>query len=106
LFGRPKKLKKIPSNLLPYIQIEGEAVKNANDKHMIVSYAYRKLDIINWYIELLNNGSKKYSVPHSLDFLNGIRQQLMDIIKKIMDTPIPKVDRPLMDIKYPEGYEG
>jgi len=106
MFGRPKKLKRIPSDLLPYIQIEGEAIKDVNDKHMITSYAYSKLDIIDWYIDLLNNDSKKYVVPHSMEFLQGIRQQLLTIIKKIMDTPIPKADRPLIDIKYPKGYDG
>ena len=106
MFGRPKKLKKIPSDLLAYIQIEGEAIKDANDKQMIVSYAYGKLDTINWYIELHEVGSNKYIVPHSLDHLNGIKQQLLTIIKKIMDQPAPKADRPLLDIKYPKDYEG
>jgi len=106
MFDRPKKLKKIPANLLSYIQIEGEAIKDANDKQMISSYAHGKLEKIDWYIQLLKSGSDKYVVPHSLEHLQDLRQRLQAIIKVIMATPIPKGDRPLMDIKYPKDYEG
>ena len=108
MFGKPKKLKKIPSNLVSYIQIEGEAIKDANDKQMISSYCMNKLDMVNWYIELIESGSKKYIVPQSKAQLEGIRDMLMECHKKIMATPIPEGDgrRPLIDIKYPKGYEG
>jgi len=55
-------LEKIPSDLLACIQIEGEAIKDANDKQMIISYAYKKLEMVEWYIELITVGSKKYIV--------------------------------------------
>ena len=99
-----KKLKRIPANLVAYVQIEGEAVKDANDKQMIVSYAYNKLEMIDWYIELLTVGSKKYIVPQSKEHLLSIKNELLAAIKKIMDVPIPKADRPIIDIKYPPGY--
>lgn len=103
----PKKLKKIPSDLVPYIQIETEAIKNSNDKMMISSYCISKLDIVNWYIELLENGSDKYIVPHTMAQLETIRDQLMECHKQIMSVKIKNQnDRPLMDIKYPKGYEG
>ena len=57
-----KKLKKIPSDLVSYIQIETEAIKDANDKMMISSYCLGKLEVVNWYLELLEVGSKKYIV--------------------------------------------
>jgi len=106
MFGKPKKLPKFPSNMLSYIQIEGEAIKNANDKQMISSYAHGKLEKIDWYIQVLKSGSDKYVVPHSLEHLQDLRQRLQAIINKIMATPIPKGDRPLIDIKYPKGYDG
>ena len=106
MFGRPKKLKKIPANLLSYIQIEGEAIESANDKQMIASYAYGKLETIDWYIQLQKSGSNKYVVPHSLEHLRDLRERLLIIIKGVLDTPIPKGGRPLMDIKYPKDYEG
>ena len=101
-----KKLKKIPSDLVSYIQIEGEAIKDANDKQIITSYAYSKLELINWYIELLDAGSKKYTVPQSRDHLVGVKNQLESTIKKIMDTSLPKTDRAIISVNYPKGYEG
>lgn len=101
-----KKLKKIPSDLVAYITIETESIKDANDKMMISSYCLGKIEIVEWYIELLDVGSKKYIVPHTKPYLESVRTQLLACFKKIMDTPIPKKNRPLIDIQYPQGYEG
>lgn len=101
-----KKLKKIPTDLVAYITIEAEAIKDANDKMMISSYCLGKIEIVEWYIELLEVGSKKYIVPHTKPYLESVRTQLLACFKKIMDTPIPKNNRPLIDIQYPKGYEG
>ena len=65
MFGKPQKLKRIPSDLVSYIQIETESIQDANDKMMISSYCLSKLDIVNWYLELLEVGSEKYIVPQS-----------------------------------------
>ena len=81
MFNKPKKLKKIPSDLVSYIQIETEAIKDANDKMMISSYCLSKLEMV--------------------------RDQLMACHKAIMAVKISNPnDRPLLDIKYPKGYEG
>ncbi len=102
-----KKLKKIPADLVAYIQIEAECIKDANDKMMISSYCLSKIEIVEWYIELLDTGSKKYVVPHTKPYLESVRTQLLACFKKIMATPIPKPgERPIIDIKYPKGYEG
>ena len=103
----PKKLKKIPIDLVSYIQIETEAIKDANDKMMISSYCLHKLEVVNWYLELLESGSKKYIVPQSKAHLEMVRDQLMECHKAIMATKVDKPgSRPLLDIKYPKGYEG
>lgn len=102
-----KKLKKIPSDLVSYIQIETEAIKDANDKMMISSYCLHKLEVVNWYLELLEVGSKKYIVPQSKAHLEMVREQLMACHNMIMSVKIKNPnDRPLIDIKYPKGYEG
>ena len=102
-----KKLKKIPSDLVSYITIETEAIRDVNDKMMISSYCLHKLEIVNWYLELLEVGSKKYIVPQSKAHLEMVRDQLMECHRAIMNVRIanPK-DRPLIDIEYPKGYEG
>lgn len=101
-----KKLKKLPLNIVAYITIETETIKDANDKLMIASYCLSKIEIVEWYIELLEVGSSKYVVPHNKPYLESLRTQLLACYKKIMDTPIPKRDRPLIDVQYPAGYEG
>lgn len=107
MFNKPKKLKKIPSDLVSYIQIETEAIRDANDKQMISSYCLHKLDVVNWYLELLEAGSKKYIVPQSKAHLKMVRDQLMECHKAIMAVKITRPgDRPLLDIQYPQGYEG
>ena len=107
MFGKPKKLSKIPSDLVSYIQIATEAIRDSNDKMMISSYCLSKLDLVNWYIELLEVGSKKYKVPQSKAHLEMVRDQLIECHKDIMMVKIQNPnDRPLIDIKYPKGYEG
>lgn len=103
----PKKLKRIPYDLVSYIQIETEAIKDFNDKQMISSYCLGKLQTVEWYIELLKVGSEKYIVPHSLSELESIRSQLKTCHEQIMRVKIVNPnDRPIIDIKYPKGYEG
>lgn len=102
-----KKLKKISPDLVSYIQIETEAIRDANDKMMISSCCLGKLELVKWYLELLEVGSKKYIVPQSKAYLEMVRDQLMACHKEIMAVKTTKPgERPLLDIKYPKGYEG
>ena len=102
-----KKLKKIPADLVAYITIETESIKDANDKMMISSYCLSKLEIVEWYIELLEVGSKKYIVPHTKPYLESVRTQLLACFKRIMEVKIVNpTTRPIIDIQYPKGYEG
>ena len=103
----PEKLKRIPNDLISYIQTEAEAIKDANDKQILSSYCLSKLEMVNWYIQLLEVGSEKYIVPHTKQHLEFIRSQLMACHKMIMNTKVVRSgDRPIVDIKYPKGYEG
>ena len=102
-----KKLKKLPRDLVAYITIEAEAIEDANDKMMIASYCLGKLEIVEWYIELLDTNNPKYIVPHPRPYLVTLRTELLNCYKKIMATKIEKPgSRPIVDIKYPAGYEG
>ena len=104
---RVKKLKRIPRDIVAYITIETEAIEDANDKMMISSYCLGKIEIVEWYIELLETGSKRYIVPHDKPYLESLRTQLLACFKKIMDVKITNPnDRPIIDIRYPKGYEG
>lgn len=102
-----KKLKKIPADTIAYIAIETESIKDANDKMMIASYCLGKIEIVEWYIELIDTGNKKYIVPHNKPYLENMRTQLLQCYKNIMAVKItPPSERPIIDIKYPKGYEG
>lgn len=101
-----KKLKKIPDDLMPYIQNETVAIKDSRDKTIISSYCLNKLKNVEWYIRLLESGNEQYAVPHNAFELESIRAQLSDCYERIMSASIQKAGRPLIDIKYPEGYEG
>ncbi len=103
----PKMLKRIPADLVPYIQIETEAIRDFTDKQMISSYCINKLETVNWYLELLETGSDKYIVPQTKAQLEMIRDQLMACHRAIMAVKVKNPnERPLLDIKYPKGYEG
>ena len=91
LFG-PKKLPRIPSDLVSYIQIETEDIKDYNDKQMISSYCLGKLKTVEWYIDLLKNGSEKYIVPHRREELEYIRDQLRACHREIMAVKIKKTN--------------
>lgn len=107
MFGKKKKLKRISYDTVSYILIEAEAIRDANDKQMISSYCLGKLEMVEWYLELLEKGSEKYIVPQSKEQLERIRDQLIECHKVIMATKItPPGKRPLLDIDYPKGYEG
>jgi len=101
-----KKLKKIPYDLIPYIQNECDDIKDANDKMIISSYCLSKLQYVEWYLELLEVGSKKYIVPQSRRELEIIKTQLMACHDRIMAKTIPKAGQSHLGFEYPEGYEG
>lgn len=107
MFNKPKKVERISYDTVSYIQIETEAIRDFNDKQMISSYCLHKLELVNWYIELIKVGSEKYIVTQSLQELQDIRSQLKACHEQIMRVKITRpCDRPIIDIKYPKGYEG
>ena len=105
--NRVKKLKKLPRDLVAYITIETESIEDANDKIMIASYCLGKLDIVEWYIELIDTANPRYIVPHPRPYLVTLRTELLECYKNIMATKIPdKKNRPYLDVQYPAGLEG
>lgn len=106
LINKSKKLKKIPTNLLAYITIETEGIKDSRDKRLISAYTMNKLETVEWYIQLIDTQNQKYEVPHSKTYLEEVRNQLKKCHRKIMDAKLVEPSRrPLLDIKYPEKYD-
>lgn len=101
-----KRLPKITQSVVAYVQIEGEAIGDSNDKQMIVQYAYGQIEKIDWYLNLLNMGSNKYIVSQSQGELESVKSQLQSAINTIMNRPIPKPGGAIISVNYPKGYEG
>lgn len=101
-----KKLKKIPNDLVAYITIETECIRDANDKMMLVSYTLGKIELIEWYIELIDVGSKKYIVPQDKKTLQRIRLQLIECYKNIMKVDVSNRKEKENNNPWPKGYEG
>ena len=89
-----KKLKPIPLSTIAYVQVEGENIKTANDKYMIASYCLGKIELVEWYIELIDAGSKKYIVPHDKKYLERMRNQLIASYNYVMRRPIKDPNEP------------
>ena len=101
-----KTLKRIDPNEIDYAIMKANAIQTELDRMMIVSYIHSKLDIVNYYISILESPqySKKYNVPHSLDELYSIKKTLEDAKNKAMTTKF--VTQKHFYVTYPDGYEG
>ena len=100
-----KKLKPIDPACMDYVEMQKENIKNNDDKMMLVSYIYSKLDIIDYYLSIINNNVPKYIVPHSKQSLLDMRERLTAIKDEVVAYKIPEIKYGLF-IDYPKGYEG
>lgn len=106
MFGQ-KELKRIDPTELDYIQVRINDIKNENDRMMIISYIHSKLDVIEYYMSILENPklSKKYFVPHKLEDLNNKKKYLMNLRTAALTAKIPERNKGII-VQYPSGYEG
>lgn len=103
---RQKTLKRIDPAMIAYVQIEKNNIRNNDDKMMLVSYIYSKLDLIDYYISIIDNNITKYIVPHSKQSLLDMKQQLLRIKDEIIAYEIPEVKYGVYLGDYPAGYDG
>ena len=103
---RQKTLKRIDPAMIAYVEIEKNNIRNNDDKMMLVSYIYSKLDLIDYYISIIDNNIPKYIVPHSKQSLIEMKQQLLRIKDEIIAYQIPEVKYGVYLGDYPAGYEG
>ena len=104
IFG-PKRMKRIDPADIDYIGLEVENIKTNDDKMMIISYIYNKMDIIDYYIGLLDCKSNKYLIPHTRESLINMKKQLEEYRVAALRFKLPKIEYGI-SIQYPEGYEG
>ena len=106
IFG-PKKLPKLDQYVLDYIQVEMQKMQSQDDKLMMLSYTYSKINMCQYYIDILSNPkyAKKYSVPHTIEYLHNYMDRLQRLRMDILKYPIPEKKYGIT-IQYPTGYEG
>lgn len=106
IFGK-KKLNRIDPFMLDYIQVKMEDIQSNSDKMMLISYINTQLDTVMFYIDILNDpeASKKYTVPHNMSFLQGVRKQLNGLRDRVLQYRVPQKQSDIF-VTYPKGYEG
>ena len=74
---------------------------------MIVSYIHHKLDLVDYYIEIMSNPktASKYSIPHTLPQLMKIKNILTDYRIQALKQPLPLKNKGLL-VAWADGYEG
>jgi hypothetical protein len=104
-FNRIQKLKRIDPADIDYIALEVNNIKSNDDKMMIVSYIYSKLDTIDYYLALLDSKNPRYSIPHSRESLIQMRTRLEKYKDDAINRKLPEISYGIT-IQYPTGYEG
>lgn len=106
LSRRPKKLKPIPRDVIAYITVEMNAIKDSNDQAMLAGYTCSKLELVDFYITVIDTQDNRYIVPHTRDYLVRMQTELNDLLTKILKIkPINRNDR-VWKVNLPEEWRG
>ena len=102
-----KELKRIDPNDIDYIEIKVQSIKNESDKMMIVSFINSKIDLVDYYISILEDTklAKKYLIPHTLQDLYNTKKRLMGLRESALKQKIAERNKDYL-IMWPKGYEG
>ena len=102
-----KELKRIDPAEIDYIDVKISGIKNLNDKMMVISYLHSKLDLVEYYISILENKktARKYNIPHTLSQLQNLRKRLLQLREIALKFKIPEKNKHML-VSWPEGYEG
>jgi hypothetical protein len=98
---RPKKLKPFPADLIPYITVEMNDIKDANDQAMLAGYTSSKIELCDFYITCIDTNDSRYIVPHTRQYLVNLNTQLNDLLTKILKIkPINRTAQ-MWKVNYP-----
>lgn len=108
VFGlfKPKPLPRIDPSELDYIVLKTQAIFSRSDKMMLVAYIHSKLDVVDYYMAVLNDPkeSRKYLVPYTKQELTNLRARLLKSVDDVIDYKIGTKGQVL--VSWPDGYEG
>lgn len=107
VFGFKKNVKRIDPMTIEYIAVKLDSMRSNDDKLMLISYIYSKLDIIDYYLDLMNNPktANRYIIPHTRNELTNMKLQLEKLKESVVNKKIPEY-RYSVRVDYPDGYEG
>lgn len=108
-FGIGKKhLKRIDPTEIDYIAVKAKSIKNNSDKMMLVTYIHSKLDIVEYYLSLMNNPKwyRRYAFPYTLEELENLKKYMLKILDEVINAKLPDRLRGGLLVAWPEGYEG
>ena len=93
---------------MDYILIKIKSIKTNDDKLMIVSYIHSKIDIVDYYLQLLKSKKRKIfgRQPYTIEQLERYRIRLLELLEMAMDSKIDTRSKINVIVSYPEGYEG
>lgn len=102
-----KELKRIDPVEIDYIGSKISSIQDENDRMMIISYIHHKLDLVDYYIEIMSNPKTvaRYSIPHTLPQLIKIKNTLTEYRIQALKQPLPLKNRGLL-VSWADGYEG
>lgn len=105
---KPKKLKPIPRDTIAYITVEMNAIKDSNDQAMLSGYTCAKLELVDFYLNVIDTKDERYIVPHTRDYLVTMQKELNNLLTQILRIkPINRNDRVWrVNVNYPDGYHG
>lgn len=106
-FTGKKKLKRLDEYDIDYISVEIDKMKTEDDKLLLLSYIRSKLDMAQYYIDILSNkdSNKKYEVPHTMEYVIAYKEKISQLHIICLKRKI-EYTRPGYQIIYPKGYEG
>lgn len=102
-----KKMKRIDPSIVDYVMIRKDSIKSNDEKLMLVQYIYSKLDLVNYYLDIMNNPKyeRRYVFMNSKSELLRIKEALEQLRVAILNYKVPVIQYGI-NINYPEGYLG
>ena len=105
LSKKPKKLKPIPRDVVAYITVEMNAIRSSNDQAMLSGYTCSKIELVDFYLTVLDTQDPRYIVPHTKQYLETMKRDLENLLTQILRIrPINRGDKIWrVNVNYPEG---
>lgn len=104
---KKKTLKPIDDKDIDYIYLKIDAIENINDKLVLISYIHSKIDLVDYYLQILKNNkmSNKYNIYQTIPELLDIKKKLLSLRDKVLTKKIEQKNNNIL-VAWPAGYEG